>query len=294
MILRAKWARVRPDHPCQICGKPDWCLIAPDGGAAICARVESSKRCGEAGWLHRLRDDPWRLARRFVRSISLAPTLPARTDLAAMAIACQAAMRPEGLNQLAGDLGLSTDSLSQLNIGWSSQYRAWTFPMVDASGAVLGIRLRRPNGFKFAVRGSKEGLFIPKQSETDQSPLLIAEGITDVAALWDMGFRHIVGRPSCTGGVRLLCDLVRRRRRPEVVIIADRDTPGERGAENLASVLLAYSPGVNIIMPPDGIKDARAWLQAGGTRRDVQQAIDKAPVRRLLLCGRKTAGSKGK
>lgn len=295
MITRSKWLRAHRGTPCPICGKPDWCLIAPDGGAAICARTESSKRCGDAGWLHRLREDrPWRPVRHFARSVIVSPPVEPRADFGAMAVDCESAVRSEHLENLANNVGLSAASLRQLGIGWSSQFRAWTFPMVDASGNVMGIRLRRPNGFKFAVPGSKDGLFIPKQSEIDNSPLLIAEGATDVASLWEMGFRAIAGRPSCTGGISLLCELVRRRRRPEVVIIADSDIPGQRGAENLASVLVAYSPGVKVITPPDGIKDARAWLRAGGTRQDVQQAIDKVPMRHFILCGHATASANGR
>src|SRR5207248_11062007 len=45
---------VSRERPCPVCGKPDWCLVAEDGTAAICQRVGSGKRCGEAGWLHRL------------------------------------------------------------------------------------------------------------------------------------------------------------------------------------------------------------------------------------------------
>jgi hypothetical protein len=294
MTSRNGWLRVSRSRPCAICERPDWCLIATDGGAAICARIESQRRIGEAGWLHRLRDGPWRPNRHFVRSVTVGSATPAHPDLSAMAAACRSELRPDGLQQLASDLGLSPASLTQLGIGWSSQFRAWTFPMVDAGSNVLGIRLRRPNGFKFSVPGCKDGLFIPKESETDDSPLLIAEGATDVAALWDMGFRALAGRPSCTGGIKLLCELVRRRRRPEVVIIADGDTPGQRGAENLASVVMAYSPGVKVITPPDGIKDARTWLQLGWTRQDVQQAIEKAPVGRLLLCGRASAAGNGR
>ena len=48
------WQRVTKSCRCPVCGRPDWCLIAADGTAAICARVQSGKRCGEAGWLHRL------------------------------------------------------------------------------------------------------------------------------------------------------------------------------------------------------------------------------------------------
>src|SRR5437879_4269411 len=48
--------RVSASKPCPICEKPDWCLRAEDGSAAICSRIESAKRCGEAGWLHVLRE----------------------------------------------------------------------------------------------------------------------------------------------------------------------------------------------------------------------------------------------
>lgn len=41
---------------CPVCEKPDWCLIAPDGSASICSRTEGAKCCGDAGWLHRLKD----------------------------------------------------------------------------------------------------------------------------------------------------------------------------------------------------------------------------------------------
>jgi hypothetical protein len=37
-----------------VCDHASWCLIAADGGAAICARTESANRRGNAGWLHRM------------------------------------------------------------------------------------------------------------------------------------------------------------------------------------------------------------------------------------------------
>jgi hypothetical protein len=88
------------------------------------------------------------------------------------------------------------------------------------------------------------------------------------AALLDLGLLA-VGRPSCTGGVRLLVELVKQRRPAEVCIIADGDAPGQRGAGNLAAVLLAYCPAVRIATPPDGIKDAREWKRRGATPADV-------------------------
>jgi len=52
--VRQKWLRVSREMPCPICGKRDWCLVAVDGVAVICARVQSVVRKGEAGWLHKL------------------------------------------------------------------------------------------------------------------------------------------------------------------------------------------------------------------------------------------------
>jgi hypothetical protein len=151
-----------------------------------------------------------------------------QADLAEMAAQYRSAVNPRALETLAHSLGLSVESLIALKIGWSAHHRAWSFPMTDAAGAVLGIRLRRANGFKFAVQGGHEGLFIPATiRNTDNGTLFICEGPTDTAAFLDMGFNPVIGRPSCNGGVKLLVDLVcdsparrsndhggQRRRRP--------------------------------------------------------------------------------
>lgn len=72
MNSKSDWQRVSRRRPCPVCGKPDWCAYSgPDDSptAAICQRVESPKRAGEAGWLHVLRDDgsPRHPSRRTVR-----------------------------------------------------------------------------------------------------------------------------------------------------------------------------------------------------------------------------------
>ena len=55
---RQKWLRVNRRTPCPVCSKTDWCLLSTDGSAAICARVQSDTRAGEAGWLHQLNGRP--------------------------------------------------------------------------------------------------------------------------------------------------------------------------------------------------------------------------------------------
>jgi len=250
--------------------------------AVICARTESPKLCGEAGGLHVLRDDSptWAPWRRTIPAAVRTMSGPDRLDFAKLAAEYRAAVQPQVVARMAASLGLSMESLGRLRIGWASGHRAWTFPMIDVAGRVLGIRLRRPDGRKLSVKGGKEGLFIP--TALDGGRLLIAEGPTDAAALLDLGF-SAVGRPSCAGGVRLLVELVQRLAVPEVVIVADGDTPGQRGADSLAAVLLAHCPAVRIITPPAGIKDARAWKRAGATAADLQAVIGAAPVRRLAV-----------
>lgn len=160
MTAPSRWARVSPDSPCPVCGKPDWCLRARAGDAVLCPRVESGRRCGDAGWLHRLANADARHRRPAVRRVMLPPSAPP-ADLTAFADGCRAAADPSRLAAFARSLGLSADALTALRVGWSAGHRAWTFPMTDpASGRVTGVRLRRPDGFKFAVRGGRDGLFL--------------------------------------------------------------------------------------------------------------------------------------
>lgn len=295
------WQRVTRRRPCPICDKPDWCLFAGEPSnpeAAICARIESPTRCGESGWLHHLRHDGPTWSPR-VRRIELSAARIALTPgpspnrrgeidaltLDQLAANCVAAVRPEALDRLAVALGVLAESLRRLGVGWSVKHRAWAFPMRNAADRVLGIRLRLPGGKKLSVRGGREGLFLPEGHfpGNDRRPLLlIAEGPTDTAALLDLGFSAI-GRPSCTGGVNLLAELVRNVKPSGVVIVADADAPGQRGAEALAAVLVAYSQSVRIITPPSGVKDAREWKRRGATAADVQAVIDVAPVRKLTI-----------
>src|SRR5262249_18845732 len=101
------WQRVNRAHPCTICGRPDRGLASRDGTAAICARTEPAKRCGDAGWLHRLADSTWQPQPRRVRYVPLA--VGGRgPDLAQLAAQYQRAVDPGRLYQLASTLDLTT------------------------------------------------------------------------------------------------------------------------------------------------------------------------------------------
>jgi hypothetical protein len=263
--------------------------------AVLCQRVESLRRIGEAGWLHRLRDGvtEWPLWERTIRfAVRLAIEAPGGPHLTGMAERWRLPEESRQLRRLADDLGLSSLGLYRLRAGWSPDRRCWAFPMSDADGRIVGMRLRQPGGRKLSIKGGREGLFVPEGLDFG-GHLLVSEGPTDTAALLDLGF-GAVGRPSCTGGVRHVIDLVRRLAVSEAVIVSDADAPGQRGAESLAAVLVAYCPAVRVIVPPAGIKDAREWKRCGATAADVQAAIDAAPVRRLAVNVRKAGANDGR
>jgi hypothetical protein len=285
MSIPRGFRRVSRANPCRVCGKPDWCLASDDDLAspsrALCQRVESARRWKDAGYLHVLRpaghnlNGPTR-----TRKIDLAAE---QRDLERDARTFRDRLDHEALATLAADLGLSTDSLRRLGIGWAGW--GWAFPLMDAVGRVIGIRVRKRDGRKLAIKGGREGLFIPeglldRRDAVDR--LLIAEGPTDTAAMLDLGF-DAVGRPSAQSGLRLLTQITRALRPAEVVIVADADQVGQRGADDTASGLVAYTPVVRIVTPPPGVKDAREWLVAGVTHDDVVSAIEAAPVRRVTV-----------
>jgi hypothetical protein len=210
---------------------------------------------------------------------------PFGSDLEKMAMQFERALNLEKLNLFAEELGVSVESLRRLKVGWDNQFKCWTFPMTDSEDRVRGIRLRLPNGRKFSQKGGSDGLFIPDDLRFDEM-LLIAEGPTDTAALLDLGF-DVIGRPSCCGGTWLCTELFRKHWPLEAVIVADADSPGQRGAQALADTLLPFAGGrrVRIIQPPDGIKDARAWKQAGATASDISKAIEETPFKTLSIIG---------
>jgi hypothetical protein len=271
-------------------------MFSQDGAAIICTKVESAKSVGKrewCGWLHRLRDDPFKLRSR-VRRVKIDAHTDHPVDFDALETKYEANLGPHVRGMLAHQLGVSDESLTALHVGWSDDHQAYTFPMVDANGKVRGIRLRSPDGKKWSVKGGREGLFVPTRLFANQ--LVIGEGPTDCAALFDHDF-FAVGRPSCMGGSSLLVDLVCSAQPHEVAIVADADAPGQRGARNLAARLVGYVPGMRIVIPPNGAKDARDWvrlLQSAHLswerrRLEIQQAIESAPVMTLSYSRRALA-----
>lgn len=199
---------------------------------------------------------------------------------------CHRNMKPVWMARAASLIGLTSEPLVRLCVGWSPSDRATTWPMRNESGEIIGIRLRCPEtAKKWAIKGSIAGLFYSLDLLCAERPkrLWIIEGPTDCAAMLSLGF-HAVGCPSAGGGCDQLLELCRRIMPGEIVIIADRDQAGIRGAEKLAEALLIIAP-IRIVSPPPKMKDARAWVTSGASREDIESAAYATSIRRVTLKG---------
>jgi putative DNA primase/helicase len=102
-------------------------------------------------------------------------------------------------------------------------------------------------------------------------PVLIVEGQSDVAAAFDLGFVAI-GKPSAAGGLAYLADLLTSR---AVAVIGENDAgAGRLGMEKTFETLKPKVATVTKLMPPEGVKDLRAWVKQGLTQADLLKAIE--------------------
>ena len=103
-------------------------------------------------------------------------------------------------------------------------------------------------------------------------PILVVEGASDVCAALDLGFTA-VGRPSAEGGVKLLTGLLRGK---QTVVIGENDSgPGKAGMEK-AFVALKDGGQSTKVLPPAEAKDLRQWKIAGLTQQELLDYIEKA------------------
>ena len=105
---------------------------------------------------------------------------------------------------------------------------------------------------------------------SSEMPVLVVEGQSDVSAAIDLGY-VAVGKPAAASGFGYLCDLLIDR---EVVVVGENDAgAGKLGMEKTFEALKPKCKQVTKLLPPEGIKDLRAWKKTGLTQADLIQAI---------------------
>jgi hypothetical protein len=192
-------------------------------------------------------------------------------DFEALARKCAANLTPEDHEDLSESLGLPVEALDALPLLGARVEafgeRVWTFPERDGHGRIVGLSRRYRNGEKRAFPDSKRGLTVPSGWQERPGPILLPEGASDVLALAMAGLSAI-GRPSNTGGVNHLAELLRDIQPDRKIFVlgendckSDGDWPGREGAEKTAAELgRLLGRKIAWALTPDGKKDARQWV----------------------------------
>jgi hypothetical protein len=222
-------------------------------------RVQSGKPAKSGGWMHRIGEGP----RRYVPP----PVTwrPPGINAAKLMREWTATTTPAARAEFAASLGVSAPSLVAVGAAWAAPHSAWAFPMCDGYGSVVGIRLRNERG-KFAVRGSRQGIFLA--DVPSQRTLFVCEGPTDTAAAVELGL-FAVGRPNCCCGGPEIKVFARRMACSRVVVISDNDKPGLDGARKVGGQLLLPFA---VYVPP--AKDLREFVRLGGTRAMIENTLN--------------------
>ncbi len=153
----------------------------------------------------------------------------------------------------------------------------WVIVERDAQGEIIGTAYRLADGSKSTAPGSKRGLIFEAPLHayvglTAEDPVYVCEGASDTAAILSMGL-HSVGVAMAGHCADMLAVLLFGR---HVVIVADSDAAGRKGAVKLAKALAVGCASVRIIDPPDGAKDAREAVIAGADRAAFEAAAASA------------------
>lgn len=182
-------------------------------------------------------------------------------------------------------LGFSLDVLLQAGLindqGRDTFCRRVVFPC-SQQGRVInlyGRSIGKAFPHRFLPR-SKGGLFA-WESVNQESAVILVEGLFDLAALWQAGFRNT----TCAFGTHLtpaqfsqLCD--RRGRQLYIAFDCDANHAGQQSAAALAQRLKGAGPKVYIVELPDG-HDPNSYFVAGATADDFACCLDRAHSRHL-------------
>ena len=149
-------------------------MSSSNGAVAICPRTENgSKRYIDgSGYLHII-DKSLPMPE---RRDEVGQELPEHnTVLSTIAGKMMEACPDESIDQLASSLGVERFALKLLRVGWSSTANAYSFPMFRVGQRLIGVRLRSIAGKKWAIKGSKQGLFMPFSWPSIKRGVLVCE-----------------------------------------------------------------------------------------------------------------------
>ena len=282
-------------NPCPICGskKNEWCSFTKDGRRVCCRNFSDDV----AGW--RKREPPAGSTNNGMNYVIDGSTEPLKTGeikpaaekLSVEVVTGYAKHFQENANEgvlqyWARHLGVSADSLYRLGVGvvdgnWAMvhdmKYATDTLatPEMDGERNIVGIKLRKQDGYKCSIRGSSAGIYVPDQWNSG-GPVLLVEGASDVAACLDLGY-SVLGRPACTGGVLEFSKLLHGvAKSTPIIFLADNDEndAGIKGAKSSARELANYLGREIQVAIVRGVKDAREYLKEGDKLNSLYKIVE--------------------
>lgn len=270
MMEKRRWLRVSKEEPCRICEHLDWCsfTLDPTAGSCCMRSTEGGTLMKNGGFFYQFAAD-----KPLPPQPRPAKEKPPAPDFGEMMRKWARTISPMFSDQCA-KMGVSDKAMQWLGATWAEDRKAMAFPMYDATchngSKPTGIRLRTPDGKKFAVTGSTSGIFYPYGACQHLSPLdrlYICEGPTDTATALEMGC-FAIGRAACRGGEGFVLSVLEQLNPADVVIVTDNDSPGVGGAKDLMRHI--QLPKRMLTTPS---KDLRAFRQSGGTKQLLEEIL---------------------
>lgn len=170
-----------------------------------------------------------------------------------------------------------------------------TYDYKDEQGRLLyqvcrlnpkGFRQRKPDGkggWDWSIKGVRQVPFqLPEvlKAVADGRPVYIAEGEKDCLAIEQAGFTATC---NSGGAGKWREEFSKHFKGASVVIIADKDEPGRKHAQDVAQKLSAVASSVTVVeLPGDKVKDAHDYFASGGTAAELDEIIDsKKPTNQI-------------
>jgi len=172
------------------------------------------------------------------------------------------------LQRLSDELGVTSDSLVRLQVGWDEASQSYVFPERNGNREICGLTLRK-DGRKRAVRGSKRGLTVPADFRLDSDDLVVCEGASDTAAALTLG-HPAIGTPNVGGGFDDLALLLRCVNQGTLIKFVPDNDPAGRALEGTKRLSVRLADHLNrpieICELPAEFKDLREYCRRRSDR----------------------------
>jgi len=166
---------------------------------------------------------------------------------------------------------VTPDTLKLMDIGWDGE--SHTFPVYKNRKTMIGIQRIFEDNSKKLVHGSRMGIFIPFSYTYTKNYTVITEGVSDTAMAVDLNL-NVIGRLSANCCEDIITNIFRNLLVKDriILILADNDEAGKKGAIKLATHLKPYSEYVKIVPSQKG-GDLREWVNEEKERSQIRQYI---------------------